>query len=249
MSINKDYAKLNTQYLNTNQGCNCCRNINQAAYSPFGIFGTLPSIQQPFANNFFNPFGFFSGFSPMSFSFNGLPWIDFSSIDFSKFMPAFPSFSIPSFDFSAFKIPTFNISGTKSIQNNSAKTGDIWNGRRITSPFGKRTAPTKGATTDHKGVDLAYSLNEEIGAFSSGTVVKVAEDANGLGKYVDIKDDNGITHRYGHANEIKVKVGDKITKGDIIALAGQTGIATGPHLHYAKIKNGEFINPIESSNV
>lgn len=250
MSIYKDYTKLNSQYLNTNNGCNCCSNQNaQPAYSPFGIFGIQQTIL-PSANNFFNPFGFFSGFSPMSFSFPQLPWMNFASLDFTKFMPSFPTmptFIMPNFDFFKFSTHTIDVkAGTTN--NTGGKIGDTWNGRRITSPFGKRTAPTKGATTDHKGVDLAYSLNEEIGAFSSGTVIKVANDSK-LGNYVDIQDDNGIIHRYGHANEIKVSQGDKVAKGQTIALAGQTGIATGPHLHYAKIKNGKFINPIESSNV
>ena len=127
-----------------------------------------------------------------------------------------------------------------------AKVGDYWNGHIITSTFGKRTAPMQGATTDHKGIDLKYKNNEIFNAYASGTVVLVGK-SNTLGNFVDIKDNNGIVHRYGHANSILVKKGDKVTAGQGIGRAGSTGNSTGVHVHYAKLKNGTFLNPLDDT--
>lgn len=134
-----------------------------------------------------------------------------------------------------------NLSGIFSAT--TPQVGDYWQGHRITSPFGRRTAPKTGATIDHKGVDLAYNNNERFSAFASGVVVNVSNDKE-LGNFVDIKSTDGTIHRYGHANKILVKTGDEVQSGAVIGLAGSTGVSTGPHVHYAKIKNGRFINPI-----
>lgn len=124
------------------------------------------------------------------------------------------------------------------------KEGDIWNGHRITSVYGKRTAPTKGASTNHKGIDLAYKNNEPFNAFASGKVVKVAY-SNSYGNYVDIKSEDGTIHRYAHANSISVKEGQEVTTETRLGRAGSTGISTGSHLHYEKIKDGKNLNPLE----
>lgn len=129
----------------------------------------------------------------------------------------------------------------------SVKVGDIWNGHKITSLYGRRNAPIDGATTNHKGIDLAFRNNELFPAFSSGKVVNVGYDKS-LGNYVDIEGMDGTIHRYGHANSISVKKGDVVNAGQAIGRAGNTGISTGPHLHYAKISNGNFINPLENNN-
>ncbi len=125
-----------------------------------------------------------------------------------------------------------------------AKEGDFWQGHKITSVYGKRTSPTTNATTDHKGIDLAYRDNEPFVAYASGVVVNTGNDSK-LGKFVDIKSPDGIIHRYGHANAILVNVGTPVKAGQMIGKAGSTGVATGPHVHYAKIKNGQFINPLD----
>lgn len=140
---------------------------------------------------------------------------------------------------------------SKALQvTRPAQIGDTWQGHRINSLYGKRTRPTAGASTDHKGIDLSYKNNENIGAFTSGTVVKVVNDQGkskkGYGNYVDIKSADGTIHRYAHANKITVKVGQKINAGTTIAKAGSTGASTGTHLHYEKIKNGKSINPMSN---
>lgn len=130
-----------------------------------------------------------------------------------------------------------------------AQQGDTWQGHSITSLYGRRKAPTDGASTDHKGIDLAYKTNENIGAFAGGKVVKVVNNQSGskkgYGNYVDIQSYDGTIHRYAHANKITVKQGQEIKTGQTIAKAGSTGASTGTHLHYEKIVNGKSVNPIE----
>lgn len=130
-----------------------------------------------------------------------------------------------------------------------AQKGDTWQGHTITSTYGKRQQPIKGASTDHKGIDLSYKNNETINAFASGKVVKVVNDQSkskkGYGNYVDIQSYDGTIHRYAHANKITVKVGQEIEAGKPIAKAGSTGYSTGPHLHYEKIVNGKSVNPTQ----
>lgn len=130
-----------------------------------------------------------------------------------------------------------------------ARIGDTWQGHKINSLYGKRERPTAGASTDHKGVDLSYRNNENIGAFAGGKVVKVVNDQGkskkGYGNYVDIRGYDGTIHRYAHANKITVKVGQEIQSGQTIAKAGSTGASTAPHLHYEKIVNGKQIDPLE----
>ena len=133
-----------------------------------------------------------------------------------------------------------------------ARIGDTWQGHRINSLYGKRERPTAGASTDHKGIDLSYRNNENIGAFAGGKVVKVVNDQGkskkGYGNYVDIKGYDGTIHRYAHANKITVKVGQEVSAGTTIAKAGSTGASTGTHLHYEKIVNGKSINPMQKTN-
>jgi len=133
-----------------------------------------------------------------------------------------------------------------------ARIGDTWQGHKINSLYGKRELPTAGASTDHKGIDLSYRNNENIGAFAGGKVVKVVNDQGkskkGYGNYVDIKGYDGTIHRYAHANKITVKVGQEVSTGTTIAKAGSTGASTGTHLHYEKIVNGKSVNPMQKTN-
>ena len=139
---------------------------------------------------------------------------------------------------------------TESANNNELsralapiKEGDIWNGHRITSLFGQRNQPTKGASTNHLGIDLAYNMNEPFTAYASGVVVNVSKDDD-LGNFVDIKSPDGTIHRYGHANKITAIKGQQVNAGQIIGIAGSTGKSTGPHVHYAKLVNNKFVNPL-----
>lgn len=126
------------------------------------------------------------------------------------------------------------------------QVGDVWNGHRITSTYGRREKPKKGASEYHQGIDLSYNNNEKFTAFASGKVVNVAFNA-GYGNYIDIKSADGTIHRYAHANSFIAKKGQEVKAGDYIGRAGSTGVSTGPHLHYEKIVNGKSVDPLKSN--
>lgn len=129
-------------------------------------------------------------------------------------------------------------------KTNQAKQNDndVFFGHSITSSYGKRTQPTKGASTNHQGIDLSYKMNEPVKAFEGGVVLRTGKSET-LGNFIEIQDENGIVHSYGHNNKITAKQGQYIKRGDEIALAGSTGVSTGPHVHYSKKQNGKYINP------
>lgn len=101
----------------------------------------------------------------------------------------------------------------------------------ITSKYGKRTAPTKGASTDHKGTDYATPTGTAIGANVAGEVTYSGYNS-GFGNYITIKDSNGYTHYYAHLSRRNVETGDKVNIDDVLGYSGSSGISTGPHLHY-----------------
>ena len=113
-----------------------------------------------------------------------------------------------------------------------------------TSPFGDRDAPTEGASTNHKGVDLAAPLNTPIYASRSGTVT-VASYNNSSGYYVQIQHDNGYKSVYMHMTYFVVSAGQYVSQGQIIGYCGSTGVSTGSHLHFGISQNGEYKNPAD----
>jgi murein DD-endopeptidase MepM/ murein hydrolase activator NlpD len=116
-------------------------------------------------------------------------------------------------------------------------------GGRLSSGFGKRTSPTKGASTYHKGVDWATPTGTTVFASSGGTVSK-AGWGNGYGYVVYIDHPDGRQTRYGHLSRILVSVGDKVSQGQSIALSGSTGVSTGPHVHFEILIDGKQVNPL-----
>ncbi len=116
----------------------------------------------------------------------------------------------------------------------------------ITSKFGNRKAPTQGASTNHKGLDIGVPEGTEIVATIPGTVTR-AGTVDGFGYAVYIDHGNDMVSKYGHirADGIKVKVGDKISQGQVIALSGNTGISTGPHLHFQLEMSGNPVDPLD----
>lgn len=108
-------------------------------------------------------------------------------------------------------------------------------GYRISSGFGKRKAPCAGCSSFHAAIDLATPMNTPIKSSDGGSVI-FAGNAKGWGKTVVIDHGNGYQSRYSHLDSIKVKVGDSVNQGQVIALSGQTGLGTGPHLDFAIYK-------------
>ncbi len=120
-------------------------------------------------------------------------------------------------------------------------------GGRLTSGFGRRKQPKKGASTYHKGIDWATPVGTAVMASSAGTVVR-AGWGSGYGKVVYIQHSDGRMTRYGHLSKIIVKVGDHVDQGQKIALSGNTGVSTGAHLHFEILIGGVQVNPLKYLN-
>ena len=120
-------------------------------------------------------------------------------------------------------------------------------GGRLTSGFGKRNRPTKGASSFHKGVDWATPVGTAVMASSSGTVTR-AGWGSGYGYCVYIRHPDGKETRYGHLSKVLVKVGQSVDQGQKIALSGNTGVSTGPHLHFEILVGGSQVNPLNLLN-
>lgn len=114
---------------------------------------------------------------------------------------------------------------------------------RITSTFGYRKAPTAGASSYHKGVDIAVNTGTNVLACKEGKVVLARYSAS-AGNYVAIYHGGGIYSYYMHCSQLKTSVGKRVQKGQVIARSGSTGISTGPHLHFAMFKSGNYVNPM-----
>ncbi len=120
-------------------------------------------------------------------------------------------------------------------------------GGRMTSGFGHRKRPKKGASTFHKGIDWATPVGTAVAASSAGTVVQ-AGWGSGYGKVVCIQHSDGRMTKYGHLSRILVKVGQHVDQGAKIALSGNTGVSTGAHLHFEILINGVQVNPLKYLN-
>lgn len=112
----------------------------------------------------------------------------------------------------------------------------------ITSDYGKRQNPTGENEQFHKGVDIAVEENTPVSAVYNGVVTDCTVSKS-YGVKLSCRTDNGYDIVYAHLNKILVKEGDKVEKGQTIALSGSTGDSTGPHLHIEISKNGESVNP------
>ncbi|WP_255471605.1 DUF5930 domain-containing protein [Poseidonocella sp. HB161398] len=114
---------------------------------------------------------------------------------------------------------------------------------RETSPFGYRRDPIRGGGRMHEGVDFAAAYGTPIHATADG-VVTHAGWMNGYGRLVTIQHEFGIETRYGHMSKVNVKVGQKISKGDVVGAMGSSGRSTGTHLHYEVRVGGKATNPM-----
>lgn len=112
----------------------------------------------------------------------------------------------------------------------------------LSSQYGKRIDPFHGRTAWHKGVDFAGKAGSDILAVASGVVVWSGE-RYGFGTMVEINHGNGFITRYAHNSENNVKIGDVVTKGQVIAQMGSSGRSTGPHVHFEVLKNGRAVDP------
>ena len=96
----------------------------------------------------------------------------------------------------------------------------------------------------HDGVDLAADTGTAIACFADGTVTAVGESSS-YGKYCTVTHANGCTTLYAHCGRISVSSGAAVKKGEKLGEVGETGMATGPHLHFEITENGQLVNPLK----
>ena len=134
-------------------------------------------------------------------------------------------------------------------RGNSARIlsgGLIWPcpaSKRITSNFGKRNSPTKGASTFHEGIDIGATTGSTVLAAAAGEVV-ISKYSYSAGNYIMIDHGSGIFTIYMHLSKRNVEVGKEVSQGQKIGEVGSTGYSTGPHLHFGIRKNGNYVNPL-----
>jgi len=132
----------------------------------------------------------------------------------------------------------------KSLNDRVYPQGRPVNSGWMSSYFGRRTDPFTGKRANHRGVDFAGKEGAEIIAVAAG-VVTWSSKRYGYGQMVEITHGNGYATRYAHNSENLVKVGEEVEKGQVVALMGETGRATGPNLHFEVLHRGQRVNPVK----
>jgi murein DD-endopeptidase MepM/ murein hydrolase activator NlpD len=116
-------------------------------------------------------------------------------------------------------------------------------GSKISSRYGRRHDPFTGRSAMHAGLDFKARTGSKVIATASGKIIRAGRNG-GYGKMVEIDHGGGITTRYAHLSRIKVRVGQKVSRGQLVGKVGSTGRSTGPHLHYEVRRKGRVLNPI-----
>ena len=114
---------------------------------------------------------------------------------------------------------------------------------KITSKFGNRNHPVLKSVRFHRGVDIAVSIGTPVYSGIKGKVTFAGRKGN-YGNLVEIEGNNGIKVRYAHLNSVDVVTGQKVSDGEKVAETGNTGMSTGPHLHYEIIIDENPVNPL-----
>lgn len=130
------------------------------------------------------------------------------------------------------------------IQNESFISGRPIESGWLSSYYGMRKDPFSGLPAMHKGIDFAGSEGAPVVVTGAGMVVW-SGPRYGYGNLVEVDHGDGLVTRYGHNKKIHVKIGDVVTKGQKIADMGQTGRATGAHVHYEVLRNGNQMDPLQ----
>ncbi len=128
---------------------------------------------------------------------------------------------------------------------NAAVTPSGWpvDGGWVSSGFGVRADPFNGHQSMHEGVDIASHMGSPVLAVGDGVVSYSGERA-GYGLLVEVTHESGLITRYAHTSATLVRVGDRVKKGQSIALVGSSGRSTGPHLHFEVVRNGFAVDPM-----
>lgn len=113
----------------------------------------------------------------------------------------------------------------------------------VTSEFGTRVDPINGQIKSHTGIDIGYPEGTPINAVRGGIVTAAIRSSSGYGWHIIIDHGDGVETLYGHCSKLLVTEGQRVSRGEVIALVGSTGRVTGPHLHLNVEINGQLQNP------
>ena len=116
--------------------------------------------------------------------------------------------------------------------------------KQMASGYGMRIHPIYKTQKFHDGMDFTAKIGTPIYATGDGKIAKVERNARGYGNHLIIDHGFGYKTLYAHMSKFKVTIGQKVNRGDVIGYVGNTGLSSGPHLHYEVHKNGEKINPV-----
>ena len=114
---------------------------------------------------------------------------------------------------------------------------------RQSSPFGYRSDPILGISKMHTGMDFSCDPGNPVYAVGDGTVILVESDFYGYGNHIEVDHGFGYVSRYSHLADMYAYVGQKVSRGDCIALSGKSGRVTGPHLHFEILYRHDYVNP------
>lgn len=143
-----------------------------------------------------------------------------------------------------------SVAAVEEIKSYLAKEQDLFRASpsgwpaagRISSGFGMRDHPRDGVRKMHTGLDITMPKGTPLHATADG-VVSFADRSGGNGNIVVVEHGHGLSTVYAHNTRNKVKAGQTVKRGDVIAYSGSTGISTGPHVHYEVWRNGKSVNP------
>ena len=135
-----------------------------------------------------------------------------------------------------------NTTPSGNVQSTGSMMWPCPSSKRVTSDYGPRTSPTNGASSNHKGIDIGAAYGADIVAADGGTVLVATYSSSG-GNYVIIDHGGGLCTVYMHASSLTVSAGQTVSKGQVIAKVGSTGISTGNHLHFGVTLNGVYVSP------
>ncbi|WP_291837267.1 M23 family metallopeptidase [Brevundimonas sp.] len=122
--------------------------------------------------------------------------------------------------------------------------GEPLRGFAVNSAFGMRRLPGQQARR-HEGVDIAAPTGTSVSVAAEGRVLRTGYDADGYGRFIEVRHPNGMSSLYGHLSRIDVASGDVVAPGQRIGLVGSTGRSTGPHLHFEIRRGDRQVNPVK----
>ena len=114
----------------------------------------------------------------------------------------------------------------------------------LSASFGEREDPFTGGAEFHTGIDLSTEKGQPVVATAAGTIESAAY-AGAYGNMVVVDHGFGLKTRYAHLSGFAIRPGDEVDRGTVIGYVGATGRATGSHLHYEVLVNGQLVNPIQ----